>query len=133
MEDGLYYIYAYFNPFWIYYGWWLYGAPIRVEELAEWHVTYIWLNYSWRLDALMEGLSLPVLRDYRGSNSSQYINSFFEKYPAGVVCEVKDGGRYFTVVESDYIGKYSKYVREAQLKAFAEAQEKKEKAEAQQN
>jgi len=32
-ENRFYYVYAEYNPFWIYMGWWLYAIP--VEELTD--------------------------------------------------------------------------------------------------
>jgi len=135
---GLYYIYAYYNPFWIYMGWWLYAAPVGDEPIAapdrsaKWpgpggNDGHVWLNYDWRLDALMTGLGLPVLHDYRGKNHTACNMSFLENYPVGVVCEVKDGGRQFIVQETDKVWNYNRLVREIQLDNIAKAAEEREK------
>ena len=144
-SNQLNYIYAEYNPFWCYMGWWLYAAPIVTEphhhpgviDREEWpkREDAVWLNYDWRLDALMEGLGLPQLRDYRGTNHSKSIRSFLEKYPVGVLCRVDDGGRVFKLEESAVLWDYARIVKELQLlnyaKATEETQEKLEELERQ--
>lgn len=129
MERGLYgvfnYIYAEYNPAWIYMGWWLYAAPIANEigyGREDWpaHDRAIWLRYDWRLDALMKGLGLPELRDYRGEGHTKSIRNFMERYPIGAVCQVDDGGRKFELLKTDVLWDYSKIVREAQLQKWYE-------------
>ena len=98
LNDGeIYYIYAEYNPYWIYMGWWLYAMPIADlidgKKMEEWSQP-TWLNYDWRLDALMDGLGLPKLRDYRGENHTASCQAFMRQCPAGVVCEVKQEKAY---------------------------------------
>jgi len=127
------YIYPEYNPFWCYMGWWLYAAPIVTEphhhhgtiDREEWpkREDAVWLNYDWRLDALMEGLGLPQLHDYRGSNHTASIRNFLERYPVGVVCRVNDGGRLFEVADSIALWDYARIVKELQLLDYAKASE----------
>jgi hypothetical protein len=130
MERSFYgvfnYIYAEYNPVWIYMGWWLYAAPIRNEPVhgrVDWpdHEQAVWLRYDWRLDALMKALGLPELHDYRGDGHTKSIVNFMEHYPIGVVCQVDDGGRKFEILKTEVLWEYAKIMREAQLLKWAEA------------
>uniref|UniRef100_A0A6M3MCJ5 Uncharacterized protein n=1 Tax=viral metagenome TaxID=1070528 RepID=A0A6M3MCJ5_9ZZZZ len=131
-EDGLYYVYAEYNPYWIYMGWWLYAIPVENvnedKKIDEW-AQATWLNYDWRLDALMEGIGCPKLRDYRGANHTESYLAFVKKCPAGVVCRVKGDGRQFIPQESELLGDYLRRVRQRQLDHIAKAQEEREKTE----
>ena len=129
--NGLFYIYAEYNPVWCYMGWWLYAAPIVTDprhdrgviDREEWpeRDNAVWVNYDWRLDALMKGLGLPELHDYRGTAHTKSIRSFLEKYPIGVLCQVKDDGRKFEIVDSADLWDYSRIVKELHLQKWAEA------------
>lgn len=127
-EGGTYYIYAEYNPYWIYMGWWLYAIPvvdlIDDKKMEQWKQP-TWLNYDWRLDALMEGIGLPKLRDYRGGNHTLSCRAFMKQCPAGVVCEVKGDGQQFIRKESENLGDYLRIVRARQLDHIAKAQEAK--------
>jgi len=134
IENKPYYIYTEYNPFWAYMGWWLYAIPIEAltesKNIDEW-ARAIWLNYDWRLEALYEGLRLPKWNSFRRSDSpnyrpdpSDYCPAFMRKYPAGVVCQIKDDGREFIPQEADLIGDYLRIVRQRQLDHIAKATEK---------
>jgi len=132
----LHYIYAEYNPFWCYMGWWLYAAPIVTEnhhlpgviDREEWpdRDNAAWLNYDWRLDALMEGLGLPALRDYRGKAHTEVANNFLRAYPIGALCKVEDGGRKFKRVESDALWDYARIVKVIQLRGYSKVSEKRQ-------
>jgi len=137
LKDGLYYIYGEYDPFWIYMGWWLHA--ISVDNLVDdrkmenWE-RGTWLNYERRLKALFEGVGLPPFNSFRDPGSPNfrpdpydYCRAFFRKYPAGVVCEVKDDGREFIKQESENLGDFLRIVRERQLGRIAKAQEENEK------
>jgi len=127
--DGIYYVYAEYNPFWIYMGWWLYAIPVadvsEDKEMFTW-AQPTWLNYDWRLDALMKGIGCPELHDYKGTNHTKSCLAFMKKCPAGVVCEVKGDGRHFIKQESENLGDYLRRIRQRQLDHIAKAQEKEE-------
>jgi hypothetical protein len=123
--DGLYYVYAEYNPFWIYMGWWLYATPVaEVSEDKELDRCErpTWLNYDWRLDALMVALELPALHDYRGTRHTE-CRAFLSKYPAGALCHIRDGGRYFIKQDCECLGDYLRRIRERQLLHIAKARE----------
>ena len=134
-SNQLNYIYAEYNPFWCYMGWWLYAAPIVTEphhhhgviDREEWpkREDAAWLNCDWCLDALMEGLGLPQLHDYRGTNHTASIRSFLEKYPTGVLCRVNDGGRSFEIEDSNALWDYARIVKELQLLDMSKVSEKR--------
>lgn len=129
------YIYAEYNPFWCYMGWWLYAAPIVTEphhhpgviDREEWpdRSNAAWLNYDWRLDALMLALELPQLHDYRGSNHTASIRKFLERCPIGVLCLAEDGGRKFIVENCDVLWDYARIVKELQLLDMSAVSEKR--------
>ncbi len=127
-EDKLYYIYAEYNPYWIYMGWWLYAIPIDnltdERDIEKWEQA-TWLHYDWRLEALFQGLTLNIPRSYHYSKSD-YCPVFMRKYPAGIVCQVKDDGREFTPQTSDLLGDYLRIVRQRQLDHIAKVQKEKE-------
>lgn len=136
LKNGLHYVYAEYNPFWIYMGWWLYA--IQVEELTDdrdieaW-MQATWLNYDWRLQALFRDMELPDYDEFRSNDSLRikpnpyyYCRAFFLKYPGGVVCEIRDDGHQFIEQKSERLGDYQRIVRERQLAHIAKAQEKKE-------
>jgi len=129
LKDGLYYIYAEYNPFWIYMGWWLYAIP--VEELTDdknieaWSQA-TWLNYDWRLHALFRDLQLPADGEFRVKpNPYYYCRAFFLKYPAGIVCEIQEDGHQFIKQEFEELGDYQRIVRERQLDHIAKAAREK--------
>ncbi|MBA7639535.1 hypothetical protein ES703_47194 [subsurface metagenome] len=134
-SNKLHYIYAEYNPFWCYMGWWLYAAPIVTEphhhpgviDREEWpsRSNAAWLNYDWRLDALMLALELPQLHDYRGSNHTASIRKFLERCPIGVLCSAEDGGRKFTVENCDALWDYARIVKELQLLDMSAVSEKR--------
>jgi hypothetical protein len=137
LKEGVkYYIYAEYNPFWIYMGWWLYAIPIsefadqdffcNLRSKSESWLQATWLKYDWRLDALMEAIGLPQLHDYRGNNHSESCHNFLKKYPSGLICLVKGDGREF-IVESGEVAEYNRIVRERQLLHIAKAQEEDKK------
>ena len=137
LYDGKHhYVYTEYNPFWCYMGWWLYAAPIVADshhyhgviDRPEWpdRDKAAWLNYDWRLDALMEGLGLPKLGDYRGTSHDKAVLNFMEKCPVGVVCKVSDGGRKFEIVDTDALWDYARIVKVIQLHHFAEVSEKRQ-------
>jgi hypothetical protein len=137
MNNGRYYIYAEYNPFWIYMGWWLYAAPIvegsQIPPNGEYDRPYIksttwpdhdhveWFNNDWQLDVLMKCLTLPELNDYRGLNHSSYTQAFLKEYPAGVICGVENYGREFTLISSkpEYVWEYFEIVRRWQMLKWA--------------
>ena len=138
MKDGLYYVYAEYNPFWIYMGWWLYAIP--VEELTDnrnvddW-AQATWLNYDWRLNALFREIGLPPYDKYRDPaapnyrpDPRSYCGEFFLKCPAGLICQISDDGHQFTRQESEKLGDYQRIVRERQLLHIANAQVKNEQS-----
>jgi len=135
-ENRFYYVYAEYNPFWIYMGWWLYAIP--VEELTDdknieaWNQA-TWLNYDWRLHALSQDLQLPAYGEFKPAdnlsvkpNPYYYCRAFFLKYPAGVVCEIKEDGHQFIKKESEKLGDYQRIVRERQLDHIAKASKQEE-------
>ena len=130
-EDTPYYIYAEYNPYWIYMGWWLYAIPIEnltdERDMEKWEQA-TWLNYDWRLEAFFKGLELDIPHSYH-YNSYDYCPTFMRKYPAGIVCQVKGDGREFIVQQSDSIGDYLRIVRQRQLDHIAKTQEENEKEE----
>ena len=127
-KDKPYYIYAEYNPYWIYMGWWLYAIPIDnltdERDMEKWEQAD-WLRYDWRLQALFEGLRIDIPHSYH-YNSSEYCPLFMRKYPAGVVCQVKGDGREFIPQESDILGDYLRIVRQRQLNHIAKAQKDSE-------
>ena len=135
LKDSLYYIYAEYNPFWIYMGWWLYAIPVEKltddKNIEEW-AQATWLNYDWRLQTLFRDISLPDYGEFRSGDSPNirpnpyyYCRAFFLKYPAGLVCEIREDGHQFIKQESEELGDYQRIVRERQLIHIAKAQEKK--------
>jgi len=144
LKDGeIYYIYAEYNPYWIYMGWWLYAIPTSdlekqkekpyPKDMSKWDQA-TWLNYEWRLESLFRGIGLPEFDSFRNPpdspfkpDPSNYCPVFFHKYPGGVVCETKHDGREFIKKDSENLGDYSRIVRERQLDHIAKAQEKVEK------
>ncbi len=135
LKEGVkYYIYAEYNPFWIYMGWWLYAIPIEnlndSRNMDDWQQA-TWLNYDWRLDALFEALEMPTTPTLRKESGcpnyhvdpSHYCPAFMHKYPAGIVCEVKGDGRVFIKCESENLGDYLRIVRQRQLLHIAKARE----------
>ncbi len=129
-ENTEYYIYAEYNPYFIYMGWWLYAIPVDnltdERDIGKWEQP-TWLNYDWRLDALMKAMGCPELRDYRGKKF-EYCCAFMKKHPAGTVCQVKGDGREFIPQQSDLLGDYLRIVRQRQLDHIAKVQEENEKA-----
>lgn len=127
-EDKLYYIYAEYNPYWIYMGWWLYAIPIAnltdERDMNKWEQP-TWLHYDWRLEALFQGLTLDIPHSYHYS-PSDYCPAFMHKYPAGVVCKVNKDGREFIPQKSDLIGDYLRIVRQRQLDHIAKVQKENE-------
>lgn len=137
LKDGLYYIYAEYNPFWAYMGWWLYAIPIDEltdeQDIEKW-VQAEWLHYDWRLDALFKDLQLPDYGEFHSEpswkikpNQYWYCRAFFLKYPAGIVCEIKEDGHQFIQQQSKRLGDYQRIVRERQLMHIAKAREEKDK------
>lgn len=131
LKKGLYYIYAEYNPFWAYMGWWLYA--IAIEELTDnrdietWGQP-TWLNYDWRLQALFRDIKLPGYEKASNSdrfNQYDYCRTFFVKYPAGLVAEIREDGRQFIWQVATKLGDYQRIVKERQLIHIAKAQEKK--------
>jgi hypothetical protein len=138
LKKDLYYIYAEFNPFWAYMGWWLYAIPVNEltdeQDIKKW-VQAEWLNYDWRLEALFRDLELPDYGEFHASdptwkvkpNQYWYCRAFFLKYPAGVVCEVREDGRKFIERKAKKLGDYQRIVRERQLLHIAKAAEERER------
>jgi hypothetical protein len=128
LKDGLYYVYAEYNPFWAYMGWWLYA--IAVEELTdnrdiETWAQPSWLNYDWRLRALFRDIKLPGYEKVSDRlNQYDYCRDFFRKYPAGLVCKIREDGHQF-IPQGDWLGDYQRIVRERQLLHIAKAQERR--------
>lgn len=131
LKDGQYYIYAEYNPFFAYMGWWLYA--IVIEELTdnrdlETWAQPTWLNYDWRLRALFRDIKLPGYEKIPPSdrlNQYDYCRAFFVKYPAGLMAEIREDGRQFIPQGFAKLGDYQRIVRERQLIHIAKAQEKK--------
>lgn len=128
-EGKNYYVYAEYNPYWIYMGWWLYAIPtedlIDGKQMEEWERA-TWLKYEWRLYPLFERLGLSKPDRIR---KDVYCTEFMHKYPAGVVCQVIGDGRHWIVMESDKTGDYLRIVRERQLDHIAREQKEDEKQE----
>jgi len=127
-EDKLYYIYAEYNPYWIYMGWWLYAIPIDNltdgRDMEKWEQA-TWLHYDWRLEALFRNLQIDIPHSYH-YNSYEYCPLFMRKCPAGVVCQVKGDGREFIPQESDLLGDSLRRVRQRQLDLIAKTQKDSE-------
>lgn len=137
-EDNLYYVYAEYNPYWVYMGWWLYAIPVdnltNERDMEKWEQA-TWIHYDWRLEALFEGLGLPKWKSFATCDNfrpdpSDYCRPLMRKYPAGVVCQVKGDGREFIPQKSPLIGDYLRIVHQRQLNHIAKAQEEKGKTEA---
>ena len=130
-ENKPYYVYAEYNPFWVYMGWWLYAISVEglteSRNIEEW-AQATWLSYNWRLQTLFEGLGLPKLADCPTGkpDPSTYCPAFMRRYPAGIVCQIKDGGRQFIPQESELIGDYLRIVRRRQLDHIAKASKQEE-------
>jgi hypothetical protein len=136
--NGVYYVYAEYNPFFPYGpGWWLYAIPIDSltdeRDMSKW-ARATWLNYDWRLDALFNGIGLPKFDSFRDPHTPNfrpdphdYCLAFMKKCPAGIVCEVKGDGRSFLKLEDENIGDYLRRVRQRQLDHITKAQEENEK------
>jgi len=118
-------------------GWWLYAIPINEltdeQDIEKWAQAE-WLNYDWRLETLFRDLGLPDYGEFHAGeptwkvkpNQYWYCRAFFLKYPAGVICEIRDDGRLFIERKTKKLGDYQRIVRERQLMHIAKAQEKKE-------
>ncbi len=137
LQSGRYYIYAEYNPVWIYYGWWLYAAPIipgprkpggeydgpRIER-SDYpdHDNPVWLHNDWELDALMTSLGMPVLHDYRGTKHD-YTARFLEEFPTGALCNY-DKREFILILDKDIpLWEYSKIMREWQMLKWAKNSE----------
>jgi len=119
--DGLFYVYAEYCPGDLFWGWWLYAAPIVDGKVDR--KRYTWLNYEWRLAAIARDLcSLdawpwsehPAHKQHTERN---LIHRFLQKRPLGAACLISEDGRKFISVpeHDDRLWDYSRQVRESQL------------------
>lgn len=95
-ERTLMYVYAEYNPNWIYYGWHLYLAPMENGIPNRHGFGHVWLGrYDWMLDEVLKVLGIAVIP---GDEYGKRTERFMKAYPAGVLVWSSRNNHEFEVV-----------------------------------